>query len=399
MKSKFTYLFFLCSLLFFNSYSQNTIKLITEKKQFTAGENIVLAFSTTQKTAFQLYCSNSYGTTIVSSEIKNNTLFFKIPAHLSTKRGVVNWQLLAKENSLFGVFNIISKAKPISLETYIGPPSIEAGKKDYTMFVVIPTDTLDNPLKNNSAVTIQQQFLSEEKKNIVLTNNLIAYKNVYSPLKSGRILLSSAVFNLNSKEYTVNSMPAIGTGFRISAKRNHTYADGNQITTFSTSIIKDKNNNIISDGSFVDFFIKNKKGNVLKTSGKTINGVAFAKIIHPEYEDNWSVKAYISGIAESNTINLLFKKVIKNVTVTFSKNNRTLKVGPLQSFMNQMIPDGLKVTLQIYKDEKLVDTVIKKSTNGFVTFTLDATIYKNGIYNLVITTAGIKKPYNSKKLW
>ena len=236
----------------------NSIELITTKKEFIAGETIILEFRTTQKKTVQLYCSNSYGTTLVTSILNNNKLSFTIPPHFSSKRGVLNWKLITDEKTLSGIIKIIPNTKPVSLETYIGPPSIVAGGKDYTMFVVIPTDNLDNPLPQNTAVAIQQQFLSKENKEEIRTNNLIAYKNIYSPLKSGRILLSSASSNLNSKEYTVNIMPAIGTNFKITADRNHNYADGNQITTFSTSVIKDSNNNIISDGSFVDFFIKNK---------------------------------------------------------------------------------------------------------------------------------------------
>ena len=405
MNIKHTYLIFIsCFLLFENSFEAqinlvSSTELVTLKEVFIAGESIVLEFSSNQKTPIQLYCSNSYGSTLVTSEVKSNQLFFTIPAHLNSKTGIVNWKLITEENTLSGSFTIIPKATPVSLETYIGPPSIEAGGKANTMFVVIPTDTLDNPLKENTEVNINQQFLSKEKTKTVFTNNLIAYKNVYSPLKSGRIFLSSTSLNVNSKEYTVTIMPAIGTNFKISAKRNHQYADGNQITTFSTSVIKDKNNNSISDGSFVEFFIKNKKGNILKTSGKTINGIAFAKIIHPEYEDKWSVKAYMNGISESDEIKLTYKQVIKDFTAVFSKNNRNVKVGPLQSFMNQMIPDGLKVTLSIYKNEKLIDSIIKKAIDGFVNFELDANIYPNETYEIVLSTAGIHKSFNAKKLW
>lgn len=405
MKKKHTYIFFFSCFLFFGNLinaqinPKNSIKLITSKTEFFADETIVLEFATPSKTIMQLYCSNSYGSILLTSELENKKLSFTIPSHFSSKRGVINWKLINNKNSLSGSIKIIPSTTPISLETYIGPPSIVAGGTDYTMFIVIPTDKLDNPLPQNTEVTIQQQFLSEEKKENIFTNNLIAYKNIYSPLKSGKTLLSSASLNLNSKEYTVKIMPSIGNNFKIFADRNHSYADGNQITTFFTSVIKDDNNNVISDGSFVDFYIKNKKGDVLKTSGKTINGVAFAKILHPEFKDDWSVKAYIVGIAESEEIKLSFKQVIKDFTVNFSKNNRKIKVGPLQSFMNQMIPDGLKVTLSILKNGKFVDSIIKKSIDGFVNFELDPNIYPKEKYDIIISSAGINKSFNNKELW
>ena len=41
----------------------------------------------------------------------------------------------------------------------------------------------------------------------------------------------------------------------------------------------------MSDGTYVSFFITNKKGNILKTSGTTIQGIAHSKIIHPDFEE------------------------------------------------------------------------------------------------------------------
>ncbi|WP_370397977.1 hypothetical protein [Tenacibaculum dicentrarchi] len=375
------------------------ITLLSKEKQFIAGDTIHLKFNTNSTKKHQMYCTNSYGSTLLNSEVINNKMFFKIPTYISNKTGVLNWKILNNKDNISGKFKIIPKPKPVSLETYLGPPSIEAGGTDYTMLVVIPTDDLDNPLKKGTTVKVKHQFLKSERKTKVLTNNLIAFKNINSPLKSGRMIITSESLNLNSKEYDVNIMPAIGTDFKIFFKRNHKYADGNQITTFYTSIIKDKNRNVISDGSFVDFFITNKKGNMLKTSGTTINGIAYAKMIHPEFEDNWKVKAYINGISESDILKINYKKIIDKFDVNFSDNNRTVKVGPLKSFMNQMIPDGLKVKLAIYKDDKFLNNIIKKSNDGFVYFKLNSNIYKNGDYTIKITTAAVTKTFEAKKLW
>lgn len=389
------FLLFLCFVTHITT-AQN-ITLLSKEKQFIAGDTILLKFNANSAKKYQMYCSNSYGSTLLNSEIINNKIIFKIPPYLSNKSGILNWKII--KNNISGQFKIVPKQQPVSLETYLGPPSIEAGGTDYTMLVVIPTDDLDNPLKKGTIVKVKHQFLKSERKTKVLTNNLIAFKNINSPLKSGRMIITSESLNLNSKEYDVNIMPAIGTNFKLFFKRNHKYADGNQITTFYTSIIKDKNRNVISDGSFVDFFITNNKGNMLKTSGTTINGIAYAKMIHPEFEDNWKVKAYINGISESDILKINYKKIIDKFDVNFYDNNRTVKVGPLKSFMNQMIPDGLKVKLAIYKDEKLLNDIIKKSKDGFVYFNLNSNIYKNGNYTIKITAAAVTDTFQAKKLW
>ena len=395
----YSFFFFASSANGLSANTNEVIRLETSEQAFTAGETIVLKFSGTQDASIQLYCANSYGTTLVSAKVADNQLHYTIPTQLCSKIGVVNWKLLDKKTSLSGTFTINSQATPVSMETYVGPPSIAAGGNDFTMLIVIPTDALDNPVQENTEVNLQRQFLANEQQETILTKNLIAYKNIYSPIESGRMLLATECLELNSKEYTVNVMPAISKDFEIFAKRSHEYADGNQITTFTTSILKDEYDNIVSDGSYVEFFITNTKGNILKTAGMTIDGVATAKMIHPDHQETWNVKAAVTGISESNTISVTYKKVIEDFTITFSENNRNIEVGPLKSFMNQLIPDGLQVKLVVSQNEKMIAAYIKESRDGFVSFELNPNIFSNGNYNLEITTAGITKTIKGKKLW
>ncbi|MGB2685054.1 MAG: hypothetical protein WBC43_08535 [Olleya sp.] len=405
MPFKHTYIFVI-GLILLSSFAvvqqsekTNPIKLVTTLTNYNVGKPIVLKFTTSEGEKPLLYCSNSYGSTLVSAIAKDGTLQYIIPENITKKIGVVNWKLLDKNKSASGQFNINPKAEVATMETYIGPPSIEAGATDYTMLVVIPTDSLDNPVPTNTKVDAKFQFLASEEKEVIFTKNLISYKNIYSKKESGRMLVSSESLGVNSKEFTINVWAAIPTDFKISAKRPHNYADGNQVTTFNTTVIKDKQDNVVSDGTFVTFFITNTSGNILKTTGTTIEGVAHAKIIHPDFKDNWSIKAYVDGMAESNTITLSYQRVIEDFEVAFAKQNREILVGPLQSFMKQMIPDGLHVKLLIYKDNVLIDTIIKTSFNGYVTFNLKPAVYQNDTYSFSVETAGINKTFNNKKLW
>lgn len=399
MKLKFTYLLIsgLIALLSIPSNNIEGIQLITQATTFEAGQSIILKFSSSTDQTPSLYVSNSYGSTIIKPNIESGTINYQIPQSISNKTGFVNWKLLSN-SSLSGTFNIISIQKTTSLETYLGPPSIQAGGTDYSMLVVIPTDSFDNPLADDTKVTVKHLFLDNQSNEDVLIKNRIAYKNIYSETKTGRILVSSECIGLNSKEYTVNVMPAIPTGFVISSKRNHEYADGNQITTFSTSIIKDKYGNIVSDGTFVEFFISNNSKHILKTSGTSINGIALAKMIHPDHEDQWTVKAFVEGMAESNQIELVYNPIISDFNTVFSKSNRAITVGPLKSFMNQMVPDGLEVSLSVYENDIKIETLTKSSFEGYATFKLDNNNFPNKNYMFKIKTAGIEKTYPNIKL-
>ncbi|KJD32166.1 hypothetical protein PK35_12090 [Tamlana nanhaiensis] len=401
MKLKLIYILLLSlvSVIFSEAQQNSSIKLLTNTASIPVGEPIVLKFSSSTNLKPLLYCSNSYGSTVLASKLNNNILEFTIPTNMTNKIGAINWKILGTPENISGHLTIVPKPQVASMETYIGPPSIEAGGTDYSMLVVIPTDSLDNPVPTNTLVNVKHQFINIEETNAVYTKNLIAYRNIYAHKKDGRILVSSESLGTNSKEFTVNAMPAIPSNFTIMVNRPHNYADGNQITTCTTSVIKDAHNNVVSDGTFVNFFITNNKGYVLKSSGLTINGIATAKIIHPDYGDTWRIKAYVEGMAESNSILVSYQQVIQDFEVAFKNKNRNLTIGPLQSFMKQMIPDGMQVKLQIHQNNKRIETFIKTSFNGYVTFNLKPEIFKNGTYDITVETAGITKEFKTLTLW
>ncbi len=381
-----------------DSNQDGTITLLTTQRGFEVGSDIVVQFSSSDEVSPLLYCSNSYSTILIPPSVENEILSYKIPDFITNKSGIINWKL-ADYATISGSFRMHSKKEVATMETYIGPPTIEAGGTDYTMLVVIPTDSLDNPLPENTALTTAYQFLNTQKEEDIVTNNIIAYKNIYSEKKSGRLFISSECLDIHSTEYTIDVLPAIPTDFTISVDRSHNYADGNQITSFYTSILRDTHNNIVSDGTFVTFFIRNKDGNILKSSGTTVQGIATSKMIHPDHEDRWVVKAYVQGMAESESITVDYQQVVKDVEIAFAKANREIKVGPLQSFMGQMIPDGFQVSLEVYKNESLLKTYTKTSKGGFVSFNVKKDIFKNDTYTLKIKTAGLEKNYPNIKLW
>ncbi|WP_111684487.1 hypothetical protein [Winogradskyella tangerina] len=368
--------------------------LISTTSTYTAGDMVSLDFNFEGSADVFMYCSNSYGSVIIQPTV-GNTLKFEIPKSITDKSGTINWELHATSKLSSGQILIQPKSEINKLETYIGPPSIEAGGTDYTMLVAIPTDELDNPLVDSTKVVVKHQFLDDHKDDDIYTKHGFTYKNLFSYEQTGRMLINSESLDLNSKEFDVNVVPAIPTNFTISADRIHNYADGNQITTFRTSVIKDRYNNTVSDGTFVSFIIINSDGNIEETSGATIDGIATAKLLHPDHEEQWAIKAYIEGMANSETINIKFEQAVTDFEVSFSDSNRMITVGPLQSFMDQYIPDGLRVVLTITKDGAIENQIIEQSVDGYVKFILNKDRYTKGQYDLKIEAAGITKSFEN----
>lgn len=398
-------LFFIVITLLISAFSVKTessttelFKIETAERTFIAGTEVALTFSSENDKSPLLFINNSYGSTLISPNKKNTKLVFIIPSVFSKKAGILNWSLIYDgktqlKNSIEILPNIATKTL---IESYLGPRSIQAGNRDYSMLVVIPTDKFDNPLSENTSVKINEQFLDNITSTEEKTKNLIAWKNIMAKEKAGSILVSSSYITTNSNELTTVIYPSNPTNFVISFNRNHSFADGNQITELTTSKLLDEFGNTISDGTIVEFNIVTTENTILKTRATTINGFAKAKILHPDSKDSWKVKGFVNGLAESNTITINYEPIITNFDVSFSENNRKIKVGPIESFMSQLIPDGALVKLKIFNKKNLVETKTATSFKGFVTFEISAEFYTEKNYSFIVEVLGNSKMIETK---
>lgn len=374
--------------------------LDTKDTIFVAGTFKSLNFSTQETQIPSLYITNSFGSTLVKAQKVQQYVFYVIPNNISNKRGLVTWSLLENKNTILsGKIHIISDTIVPKIETYVGPPTIQAGGRDFAMSVIIPTDTLDNPVMDHSKIQFKKQFLTEIDTTELTVKNLLAYQKIFSTNTVGRYLLSSNCYHKESTEQTLDVWAALPTDFTIASESNHNYADGNQICKIKSSVITDAYGNIVSDGTSVSFLIRDSNGDILNANGNTINGVATAKLVHPDHQQKWTIKSYVYGMAESNTIELNFEQVIHQFNVEFSKHNREITIGPLKSFMQQMIPDGLRVELEVKAKDKTYKHIVTTSKKGYASFVLDSENYKNETYDFIITTAGISKTFKNKRIW
>ena len=369
-------------------------EIINSKNEWVAGDQIQLQFTRDTSASPQLWVQSAFGSTLIKPLVKENKIAFTLPESFSEKAGITHWHLIYnKSTALNGAITILPNLnKKITLESYLGPKSITAGGNDFSMLVVAPTDIYDNLLLDSTAIDVVHQFDSNISENTATVKNGIAWKNIYSTEKADRILISAVHKNESSTEMTTDVQAAKAKAFTISYLRNHKYADGNQIIEFSTDIIKDEYNNMITDGTLVSFIVKDTKGGVLKTMGTTINGIAKASLLHPDKPENWLVTAYINGASKSTTIPVVFESALKDFELVFSSDGRAIQVEKIQSFMYQLVPDGIPVTLEI-KNEKgiLLETKHNTSRLGQTEFLLPKEFYPNSKYMISVNVSGIVK--------
>ncbi len=381
-----------------NPIVEPQIALVPLKSNFVAGDTISLLFKTdTVVSNLKLRLKNAFGNVLLSHlKINSNLIAYKFPENYSRLAGPCHWKVIQEKKTLLhGKLNIgTNKAKETHIESYFGPRSVTAGYNDYSMLTIAPTDVYDNPLDNNTPVTVKYQFLENISELNIETKNFIAWYNVRATTKSGRILVSSECNGTTSKELTTIVYPSNGTDFSISASSAHNFADGNQILTLKSNIIKDEFGNVVSDGTLVTFVIKNEKNAHLYTIGTTLGGIAEARTLHPDRASRWEIQAFVTGAAESNVTEFSFTSAIKDYPVYFSMGNRNIDVGPFESFMKQLIPDGILLQLDIY-DENGAFIETKKTTtkDGACNIFLGEYFLPSGTYTLKLKAAGITKEF------
>jgi len=383
--------------LFFSISDDRRVSAIQDlqlnfEESYEVGETINSVFQTSNK-ALLLSLHYSYGTTIISVTTENGKSEFLIPSFISEKSGVVSWKLISEKATVqTGTFVITPKQQPKLIETYFGPRSIQAGDGDYSMLVAIPTDSFDNPTPDSTLVNISEYYLGDLQQNEVFTDLLFSWKNVYSKRTSAKILVGVESKNIQTKELVSFVYPSTAVNFEIQANREHNYADGNQVATLSSKIIKDEFGNVVSDGTMVNFNIINSSGVILESSAGSINGVATVKVLHPDHVEKWNIQANVTGMAESDVLQLDFEAVLNEIPVQMDQQKNMIKVGPLKSFMDQLIPDGAEVVLKIINSEgKMQERLLSTSINGYVEFDLNNQEFKAETYTFKILTLGASK--------
>lgn len=374
------------------SISNSSAKVFLPSESIIAGNLLVLSIETDALYP-QVLLEGSYGSTIVLVDLESSGNTITIPETYTKRAGIIQYTVFEKKTTLDqGSFYIQPDTSQLtSIENYVGPRSIMANERDYSMLITIPTDHLDNMLPDNTTIQVSTHFQETTTPKIHELKNNIAWQRIPAPLQSGRITTATTLQNVSSKELVIDVFPDIATNFTITTDRIHPYADGNEVMTIQSSQIKDAHGNVVSDGTLVTFYIKDNLGGYWETTGSTIQGYAFAKALHPQIPSVWTIKAGIEGMAQSDSVEISFNSFLKDLPVTPSGNGNEIVVGPITSYLGQIIQDGIEVQLSThpytYKTSQL-------SENGMVYFTIPQEAFANTSGQIHIEALGSSKTIN-----
>lgn len=284
--------------------------------------------------------SKSYST-------KNTNGYFEIeiPAIDNQIAGVVNTSLVYQEEIIGAEKYFIKPLYAINkMQSFNGPKDLYAGDDDASMNVSIPHDKYDNPLlppaNVNFSKSFEGQIQSEEQKTI---EHLVAYQITNSKLTKGKYLIGSKSSDGFSQEQELIIGAAMPEQFNIELISFHPFADARQFIAFKTTVLKDQFDNIIADGTLINFVVEENESVVGVYQAFTIGGVAIVYIENPSKEISWTIYASLHDQIKSNRVLLSFSKNVNDFDLTWDAQKQTLSIGPVIGILGQLVPDGTEV--------------------------------------------------------
>lgn len=252
---------------------------------------------------------NDYGNTVLSpTKSGDDNFLFSIPSQFARISGISRYTLTNYGHIVeSGKLLIKPKSHTVLLETYCGPPYVVASETDFSMLVVIPNDEYDNP---NTTGYFSAEYNNDIEFTTYIPNGeLLAFNKIFSRTKKGKILTKAFTDSVQSKTLDLSILANNPEDFTISYSRNTPYADGKELTTLKTSLLKDIYGNIIENGTMINFYLTTADSTHLKVYGKVTNGIATADFVHPTEEMEYTVQAFIENFAASDTLKIKYKKV------------------------------------------------------------------------------------------
>jgi len=317
---------------------------------------------------------------------------FNIPDSVMMQSGLLDLSLFYDKNLIAEAQIFIKPLQPFEpLETFLGSKSIIAdGGEHWSMITAIPTDKFINPVYENTPVhfSFKRPNGTFEAYDIP-TKHLVSFKKIYSQQKVGKTIISIKAANAAGKEKELLEISGYPRPFNIENDELYLYADARQYFKLKTGIIKDKFENVVSNGTLVSINIKDTDGSNRQLTSYTIGGIARLMVQNPNKAGTMQISANIYGDVESNQLNIKFQETIKDFKISYNKQTEVLKIGPLIGAMGQYIADGAEVEVILNpRQENLKALVIE----GYAKLNLKQEQHPIG--EMTVRFVGIEKRIN-----
>jgi len=327
----------------------------------------------------------SFGPRILRSEFKDNQAYFRITADLSTRAGWVDIVATSGEAKGSAILHLLPDEPVEPITPLVGARSIIADAGHWAMIVAIPFDRFGNPIAEGTPVDMRSLHPGKALRNYdSKIEYLLAWERIYSGTKAGRTIISVNIDEVHGPEGILLEIPGWPVPFPIEADPLTLPADGFQLMSLRTGEIVDQYDNMMLDGTLVNFVIDGPAGNLRIIPAQTVDGVAETIIQAPNEPGSYTIRAAVFGMeSEPLVVEFTLGPAVSqfdiDVEINSEKGELALTAGPITGELDQYVPDGTPVTYDIIGPDKVTHTVTAVSDAGYATGTIRLINLTNGL--------------------
>jgi hypothetical protein len=277
------------------------------------------------------------------------------------------------------------------LTPLVGPRSITADTRHWSMVVVAPFDRFGNPVADGTPVDVRALHPGDKlEQQHLQVHNLVAWARLYSGTSAGRTSVSVTSEGKYGPEATFMEIASWPERFGVSASPADVPADGRQFVTLRTDVIRDRNGNTLLDGTLVTFVVDVPGGEPRIIPAYTVDGVAKAQLQAPREPGRLTVRAEVYN-AESSPLEIAFAAgpavndfpIVAHVDA--SKQSIELTAGPMLGPLQQFIPDGTPVQFVLTDSAGRQTRVDAVSVRGYALAVARLAFLQLGKYTAEVT--------------
>lgn len=331
---------------------------IDAPSQVSAGDPIPITVAADADGPLFLLATGTFGSVPLTGTVTGGSATLQLDSVYSRHAGAVEFRARSGQAEAQAASTILPGPPVDPILPLVGPRSIVADGKHWTMLVAVPTDRYGNPMADGFPVTVRAQHpapdggdpLAGLEEKTTEAQRLFAWARIDSRTRAGRTFLSVNAGEAGSPERDVQEVPGLPLPFRLYAEPETAVADGRQTVAISSEQIRDQFDNLLLDGTSVQLLAESSDGSRRMIPTVTQDGRIYASLQSPGAPGTLTVRAQIVDVlSEPLTLRFTPGPAVRPISVTVELTGDFLVIrgGPLLGPIGQFIPDGTPVRFTI----------------------------------------------------
>ncbi len=328
--------------------SRPTVRQLVVKAPISVavGEDFVVEVSDIVRgDAVEVWVDGGYGARRSSAMVKDGTALVEVEAARGPESGTVLIHAIGEDAVGNTTVELVPGPAVDPLDLYLGPRTVLADGRDFSMIVAVPKDSFGNPVAAGTPVDYMVTRESGAQADASEpTEGLLSFHRIFSRTVATRTRVAATVGAASGPERSFLEVAGIPLSFDLSLLDEVPLADGHTLVRVRTSDLSDEFGNMLPDGTIVYLDAQGVTG-VRRMRSVTIEGQAEFVVEAPTEPGRATFVATASGIP-STRLELDFPSAVAELPVEAvavqvdGREAVEVRVGRVVTTRASYVPDG-----------------------------------------------------------